>query len=67
MPDMLNMQQFYEACTAAAIRFTPGYAFTFRSDFNRHFRLVFADPYTQQRELALKKIAELSAKLIRSV
>jgi len=67
MPDMLNMQQFYEACTAAAIRFTPGYAFTFRSDFNRHFRLVFADPYTQQRELALKKIAELSAKLIRSI
>lgn len=64
MPDELNMQQFYEACTDIGIRFTPGYTFSFRPDFNGYFRLVFADPYTPQREIALKQIAELSTKLI---
>lgn len=64
MPDELNMPQFYEACTDIGIRFTPGYTFSFRPDFNGCFRLVFADPYTPQREIALKQIAELSKKLI---
>lgn len=50
-----HMKHFYNQCNQIGVRFTPGAAFSFSRDFDHHFRVVFADKYTAQRENALKE------------
>jgi DNA-binding transcriptional MocR family regulator len=59
------MDLFYEGCTMAGIRFTPGYTFSFSDTYNHYVRIVFADVYTLQREEAFKKIGDISRMLNR--
>lgn len=54
MPDHTNMDHFYKQCEKIGVRFTPGYTFSFSNDFSRHFRVVFADKYSQKKIEAIQ-------------
>lgn len=64
MDEKVNMKQFYQQCEQIGVRFTPGSTFSFSKAFDHHFRIVFANQYTAQREEVLMKIGEVAKALI---
>lgn len=60
MEKKVNMKLFYKHCEQNGIRFTPGSAFSFSSVFEQHFRIIFANKYTVQREEMLKMAGKIA-------
>ncbi|WP_306350465.1 PLP-dependent aminotransferase family protein [Flavobacterium sp. '19STA2R22 D10 B1'] len=54
----MDMKQFYEYCEAMKIKFTPGTIFSFSPQYERYFRIIFADQLTHKKAEALKTIGE---------
>lgn len=59
LPDAVDINRFYDRCEKIGVRFTPGYTFSFSSAFDKHFRVVFADKFSQKRMDAIKRAAQL--------
>ena len=60
MEKKLNMKLFYKTCEQHGIRFTPGSTFSFSDVFEQHFRIIFANKYTAQREEMLKLAGKIA-------
>lgn len=60
MPDDTDITRFYNRCEKVGVRFTPGYTFSFSSTFDKYFRVVFADKFSQKRIDAIKLAAQYS-------
>lgn len=60
MPDNTDMAYFYDQCEKIGVRFTPGYTFSFSGNFDKHFRLVFADKFSPKRIEAIKLAGQRS-------
>ncbi|QMW00388.1 aminotransferase-like domain-containing protein [Spirosoma foliorum] len=60
MPDDTDITRFYDRCEKVGVRFTPGYTFSFSSTFDKYFRVVFADKFSQKRIDAIKLAAQYS-------
>lgn len=58
IPDDIDITRFYDRCEKIGVRFTPGYTFSFSAVFDHHFRVVFADKFSQKRIDALKLAAQ---------
>ncbi|MUV04377.1 aminotransferase class I/II-fold pyridoxal phosphate-dependent enzyme [Flavobacterium rakeshii] len=54
MPDYVNMDSFYSECEKIGVRFTPGLTFSFSNIFEKNFRIVFADKFSEKRIQAIK-------------
>ncbi|RAJ77362.1 DNA-binding transcriptional MocR family regulator [Chitinophaga dinghuensis] len=58
MPADIDMAHFYDQCEQIGVRFTPGYTFSFSGDFDKHFRLVYADKFSSKRIAAIRQAGQ---------
>ena len=49
LADDINTGEFYQHCEKVGVKFTPGITFSFSDDFERFFRIVFANQYSAKR------------------
>lgn len=58
MPNETDMIYFYNQCEKVGVRFTPGYTFSFSDTFDKYFRVVIADTFSQKRIEAIKLVGQ---------
>ncbi|NSL86385.1 PLP-dependent aminotransferase family protein [Chitinophaga sp. Mgbs1] len=54
LPARTDISRFYVQCDKIGVQFTPGASFSYGNDYQRFFRIVFADKYTARRKQALR-------------
>ncbi|WP_090374486.1 PLP-dependent aminotransferase family protein [Dyadobacter sp. SG02] len=60
MPEYTEMERFYNQCEQIGVRFTPGYTFSFSGTFDKYFRMVFADKFSEARVAAIRLAGQTS-------
>ncbi len=58
LPLHTDMEAFYKHCEEVAIRFTPGFTFSFSRSFDTCFRMVFADNFSDQKKESIQRLGE---------